>query len=378
MTTGHSPFDDRIYYKEALSLSRRFSSIIIIAPKSDTDRVADVGSIKIFPLKSANSAMQRILNIPAAIRAVMKLKPAVCHFHDYEFIFALPFLRLFTNCKFIYDVHEANPEMVEQSRKIPRLLRPLLSKLVRTSEYILSHLTDYIITCDSNVAKQFKHIPKVEVIFNYPRSSIFIPDQKRLSELKKRYAGKVPIIYQGGMSEDRGLFKMIDALNIIKDSRPDILLLLVGEMSEHLYKRSRELISSYDLSGSVDLVGGIPHEDIVNYISISKIGLVPLLPTKKFLKNIPIKQFEYMACGIPVLGGDLPPTSSYITSASCGRIFNSNSSESMASNILEMLNNESELQRMSEAGKKAVTNDWNWDRMEEKLLAVYDDMLKRT
>jgi hypothetical protein len=30
---------------------------------------------------------------------------------------------------------------------------------------------------------------------------------------------------------------------------------------------------------------------------------------------------------------------------------------------------------MSEAGEKAVKDLWNWDKMEERLLAVYDNLL---
>jgi glycosyltransferase involved in cell wall biosynthesis len=146
-------------------------------------------------------------------------------------------------------------------------------------------------------------------------------------------------------------------------------------MNKKLLENVRQDIELNGLQDNIEIVGWVPHHEIVNYISVSKLGLVPLLPTRKFLKNIPIKQFEYMACGIPVLGANLPPIASYINACGCGRTFDSTNFEAFASAIMDMLQNESEWQCMSEAGKKAIREMWNWDRMEERLFDVYETIL---
>jgi len=83
-----------------------------------------------------------------------------------------------------------------------------------------------------------------------------------------------------------------------------------------------------------------------------------------------------MACGVPVLGADLPPVASYINDAGCGRVFDSTSVQALASGVCSMLNDQSEWQRMSDAGKVAVQDKWNWDKMEDKLYAVYEELLE--
>lgn len=376
LSSAHSPYDDRIYYKETLSLSKKYSNIFVIAPCRAED-IADAqgeNGLRTLPLNASGSKLRRLLNVAAAIRVVLKIKPDICHFHDYEFVFGLPFLRMLSKCRIIYDVHEAYPEMVEQSRKIPNSIRPFVAKFVDLTERALSRMTDYVITADDNIAERFKHNKHVVTVFNYPRLSIFVPDQARVSYLKKLYKGRTPIIYEGGISEDRGLFRMLDAISILKNQRPDIILLLVGEMYGDLVNQARDIIKEKDLHNNVDIVGLVPHEDVVNYIHVSRVGLVPLLPTKKFLKNIPIKQFEYMACGIPVLGADLPPISSYINSSGCGRVFDSTSADKLAEGVIKILESEPEWKRMSESGKKSVSEAWNWDKMEEKLFMVYEDL----
>jgi glycosyltransferase involved in cell wall biosynthesis len=376
LSTAHSPYDDRIYYKETLSLSKKYSNICVIAPCRTEDRTNDPGKngIRTLPLSASGSKLRRFCNVAAAIRTILEIKPDICHFHDYEFVFGLPFLRMLSKCKIIYDVHEAYPEMVEQSRKIPKSIRPLVAIFVDLTEKMLARMTDYVITADNNIAERFKHNKHVVTVFNYPRLSIFVPDQDRVSYLKKLYKGRTPIIYEGGISEDRGLFRMLDAISMLKDKRPDIILLLVGEMYGDLVNKARDIIKEKDLHDNVDIVGVVPHEDVVNYIHVSRVGLVPLLPTKKFMKNIPIKQFEYMACGIPVLGADLPPISSYIISSGCGRVFDPTRADKLAEGVIKILESESDWKRMSEAGRKSVNEIWNWDKMEEKLFIVYEDL----
>ena len=376
LSTGHAPLDDRIYYKEVISLAKRFSPIILVMPGEQSDYIYEENGIRFVPLRKAESLITRFLIIPQAIKKVIKIQPQVCHIHDYELIFILPFLRLFSRCKIIYDVHEVYPEMVMESKKIPRLLCPFMSKLVDISEKILSKLANYIITADGNISKRFSNMNNhVTTIFNYPRLSLFTVNEKKLSLLKERYKNRTPIIYQGGIAENRGLFQMIRAMRILKDKKPDIILLLLGQISNNLLKRVKMEIKENRLQKYIEIVGWLPHREIVEYICISKVGLVPLLPTKKFMKNIPIKQFEYMACGVPVLGANLPPIASYITASACGKVFDSTSIESLANGVIDILQDKSEWKRMSDAGKKATREMWNWDKMEERLFNVYEELL---
>lgn len=378
LSTGHTPLDDRIYYKEVLSLVKKFPSITMVMPGEKSDYAYEEDGIEYIPLQRAESLIKRFLVIPQAIIKVLKLQPQICHIHDYELIFIFPFLRLFSRCKIVYDVHEVYPEMVMESKKIPGLLCPFMSKLVDISEKIFSRLANYIITSDENISKRFSNTHNhVATIFNYPKLSLFTANEKKLSLLKERYKDRTPVIYQGGIAENRGLFQMIRAMRILKDKKPDIILLLLGQISDNLLKRVKTEINENHLQKYIDIVGWLPHREIVEYISISKVGLVPLLPTKKFMKNIPIKQFEYMACGVPVLGANLPPIASYINASGCGRVFDSTKAESLADGVMDILQDEAEWQSMSEAGKKATREMWNWDNMEKKLLTVYEELMTK-
>lgn len=376
LSTGHSPVDDRIYHKEVVSLAKQYSSIIMVMPGEESDLLKNEQGIEFSPLGRMGSIFTRFFFIPKAIFKILKIRPDICHFHDYELIFALPFLRLFSRCKIIYDVHETYPEMVLQSTKVPKILRSFIAKVVDICEKRLSRLASHIIASDDRILERFHSVNSgTDTIFNYPRLSIFNCDSNKMSELKKQYQGRTPIIYQGSITEDRGLFLMIKAMAILKLKRPDLILQLVGSINENLLQQAKREIKERKLQSHIDIIGWVPHQEIVNYISISKVGLVPLLPTEKYLKNIPIKQFEYMACGVPVLGANLPPIAHYINSSRCGKVFDSTSEEALASGVLDIIQNDDEWMLMSEAGKKAVNELWNWDQMETKLLKIYERIL---
>ena len=203
-------------------------------------------------------------------------------------------------------------------------------------------------------------------------------DADEVEKLKAQYKGRLPIIYQGSITEERGLFKMIDTMAILKERHPEVILLMIGRIGETLLLRAQERIEKEGLQEQINIIGWIPHIKIVNYIHIAKIGLVPFLPTKKFHKNIPTKQFEYMACGVPVLGANLPPIVEYVKEAGCGRVYDSLSAKDFAASVISMLKDEVSWQEMSRAGKEAVQKMWNWDQMEGRLLRQYQELLSTT
>ncbi|MBI5739843.1 MAG: glycosyltransferase family 4 protein [Nitrospirae bacterium] len=379
LSTGHNHLDDRIYYKEVISLLKKYGSVSVVAQgTAPPDYKCNEGEIKFFPLKRSGSILSRLSVVPEAIVTMIKYQPRVCHFHDFELIFALPLLRLLTRSKIIYDVHEVYPEMILDSLKIPRLMRPFLAVVAGLSQKLLAVLTDHVITTDNDIASQFNNVrSKVTTIFNYPRLSLFVSDEKKVSELGRKYKDRIPIIYNGGFNENKGLFLMIRAMEIIRKSNPEVLLLLLGRADGNTRLKIDEEIRRRNVEDGIEVVGWVPHRDVVNYISISRVGLIANLPIRKWRKNVPIKQFEYMACGVPVLGSDLPPVANYVKAAGCGKVFDPASAEALAQGIIDILKDEDEWRRMSESGRKAVREMWNWDAMEERLLNVYEGLLGR-
>lgn len=379
LSIGHGLLDDRIYFKEVQSLVKEFSPFVVIATGQHQGPVHGPCSGVIFRSlgNEAFSILSRLKMLGQAFKAILAIKPTVCHIHDYELIFILPLIKLFCDAKIIYDVHEVNPEKFLHSNKVPKLLKVPGAALVWLTERIFSLFADAILTAVEPIREQFELAhSNVTTIFNYPRLELFKPDDNFLALLKQEFKGRTVLICHGSFSEQRGLYTMIDAMKYVKEIRPEVVLLVVGKMDIVTQRRAEEQIAFLDLDDHIILTGWIPHQLVVNYIHLARLGLVPMLSCKKHLKSIPVKQLEYMVCGIPVVGSDLPPVSAYVGKAGAGLLFLPGDAEDMAKSILEALANEKRWQQMSEAGLRAIREEWNWDKMEPKLLQVYRILTK--
>ena len=374
VTTRHRPMDDRIYFKEILSLKDRYPTIILIAPVDDADQLP--GDIGFIPLKRRHG-LGRLVSVLEAVRIITKIAPDICHFHDYDLLAAVPLLRMFRRSKLIYDVHEIYHQYAAQLSALPKWVRTVLAQFICFFEEFLAKRCDQLFTAVEPLTLRFvRHNIRATTIFNYPRLEIIESLEPRSINIARRYAENRVIIYQGTMSRDRGLFHTIQATARIKDSIPSIKLILLGAMDASLRKEAEQQIEAFDVRKHVDIISMVPHQEVFDYIRIAKIGLIPFLPVGQFLQAIPVKLFEYMACGAPVLGADLPPVAYYLKESGCGRTYDSRSVDALAQGVVDMLADEQTLRHMGAGGARAVREHWSWRRMEEVLLEAYGRLEK--
>lgn len=373
VTTRHGAQDDRIYYKQALSLIKRMD-VTLIAP-DDGEKLHWHPGVIYRPIPRRRSLLGRFRSLVEATREICREKPDFCHLHDLDLALAIPFIRLLTKAKIIYDSHEAFPEQFMMNPRIPFWFRFVVARAADWAEKGLVGFAVQVICADDPTRISFNktHLPSA-TIFNYPPLSIFETDSAKLEAEKAKYKGRLPLIYQGTMSEDRGLFHMIDALAVIKKSEPRILLRLVGLKNEKLRANVEAQIRKNGVSDEVEIVHWMPHQEIAYAMKSSQIGLVPWQPEEKHKKNIPIKLFEYMACGLPMIAADLPSIAFYFKKANVGLLYDSTRPEELARCVLELLADSERCRRMGENGLQAVRESWNWDKMEKMLFGVYESL----
>lgn len=375
LTTLHAPNDDRIYYKEMLSLCQKFSDVTLVAP-DDGDRWPDFDRrIRFLPLRQRGGLLGRMLKLLAATRAVWRIGPDIVHFHDYDILSIAPTMKYLLRCRLVYDAHEDFPASVSMSKRFAEALRPAVARLVRLFEVTFARCCTLIITADKPTAEYLSEtgVP-VRVLFNYPRVGLFPTDEADSEENRELFADHAVITYEGTMSPDRGLFHMIRAMPGILARRSDCRLLLIGLKNDGLRHQTLALADELGVREAVFIIPWIPHVELHRYLRRSKVGLVPLLPVQKYKRNIPIKLFEYMASGLPILAADLPSTRPYMEQSMAGLLYDSTSPEALAAGVIRMLSDKDGLRRMGENGRRAVQEKWNWDKMEAQLFKAYDEL----
>ena len=254
--------------------------------------------------------------------------------------------------------------MITMSRKIPEFIKPIGASYVNRKEINVASKLDYIISTDDYNKERFSKVNNnVDIIYNF---TDFKTDDGE--KVEKEY----DVIYQGGISIERGALKLIEAINIIRSKKPDISMIFVGSFDDEDVKEAvYKYIKENNLSRNIKYIGRVSHEEVENYIKKSRMGVVAFLPYPRYAKNIPIKQFEYMGCGVPVIGGYLPSVKRFITAYNSGIIVDPNDARSIADAILKLLDDPKLCKTLGENGIRAVRESYNWGNMEHKLLDIY-------
>jgi glycosyltransferase involved in cell wall biosynthesis len=307
-----------------------------------------------------------------ALGLALRLKPDVCHFHDLDFAPMVPLMRCFSRARLIYDVHELYPERMLVSEKIPRWSRRFAARMVDLIERIAARECSVIVGAVDSITKRFRAMgSKAVTVFNYPRLSLFAPDSDRVRQLAASFGDRPILLYQGTMGRDRGLSHMLEGMAILRERMPGVLLVLVGMSDPVLREKVDARVRRDGLDECIHIVSWAPHAEIANYIAIADIGLVPLQPSKKNRKSLPLKIFEYMACGLPMLVANLDSTVPYIDESRSGVIYDSTDPEAFAREAEILLKEPKKRAAMSEGGKTAVNRSWRWNEMEHRLLETY-------
>jgi glycosyltransferase involved in cell wall biosynthesis len=100
-----------------------------------------------------------------------------------------------------------------------------------------------------------------------------------------------------------------------------------------------------------------------------------LHPVINYLDALPVKMFEYMAAGIPVIASDFPLWREIVLGNQCGLCVDPMDPASIAKAIDYLMLHFDEARQMGENGRRAVLARYNWSVEEAKLLSYYKNLL---
>jgi hypothetical protein len=112
-------------------------------------------------------------------------------------------------------------------------------------------------------------------------------------------------------------------------------------------------------------------------LSRCSVGLVTLQPMPSYMDALPIKLFEYMSAGLPVVASDFPRWREIVLRHGCGRCVDPRSPGAIGEAIEAILARPDAAEAMGAAGRAAVLSEYQWSSQAAKLLDLYRQLVPR-
>jgi len=294
------------------------------------------------------------------LRVAVREKGDIYHFHDAELVWVALLLRAL-GAPVIYDVHEDLPAQIRSKGWVPRWLSGAVAGVAYVAEKIAGKLLSGIVAATPAIARRFP-AAKTILVQNYPvLGELIARGAQPYHERPHR------VIYVGGLTEIRGCFEMVRALELLPSTlEPE--LVLAGTISPAALEQEIRRERGW---ARVRYVGWQGRHEVARLLGEARAGLVLFHPVPNHVQAQPNKMFEYMAAGIPIVASNFPLWREIVEGAGCGLVVDPLDPAAIAQAIAYLLNHPDEAEAMGLRGQRAVRERYNWDTERAKLLSLY-------
>jgi glycosyltransferase involved in cell wall biosynthesis len=354
----HRAFDTRIFHKECKTLAMAGYDVTLIAPHAEGDLTQD--GVKLRAVRPPRNRRERILSTVGAVyRAAVRENAEIYHFHDPELMPVGGLLKL-RGKRVIYDVHEDYAGTMRGKMWLPSVFQNVAAMAVSAGEAAFSAACDSVIAATPTIASKFR-ARKTQLVQNFPWKN-----ELRRSDASP-YETREPIaVYVGALADQRGLREMRDAVKMAALEVP-VRLVTAGAV---IAGASAELEDDRE-NGLVEHLGMLNRPQVAQLLARAKIGMVLLHPTGNYINAQPVKLFEYMSVGLPVIASDFPLWRRIVKSSGCGLLVDPLDPAAIAGAMVWLLRHPAQAAEMGRNGERAVAETYNWERESERLISAY-------
>ena len=121
----------------------------------------------------------------------------------------------------------------------------------------------------------------------------------------------------------------------------------------------------------INFIGKLTRQKVNELYGKSRAGIVIYQPAKNHFESQPIKLFEFMAAGLPVVASNFPLWEKIVRDSGCGICVDPTNVLEVRNACVFLLDNLDEAEKMGKIGYKHVIEKYNWSNEEKKLLNLY-------
>lgn len=364
MTSAHGEEDSRIFLKECTSLAKAGYDVYLVERGESREKngvhIVGVGEIPSSRRKRMTQGAKKVYEAAKALDA------DIYHFHDPELLpYGLKLKR--SGKKVVFDRHENYVLQLRTKPYLPTWACMVVSAVYDFYERFVLHRLDGLVIPTSTL----ENCPGADRC----KRCAAVDNAAILSELYDLYdpsAVKRPntVCYIGGLTENRGV-----TADILAADKAGATLIMAGAFSPESY---HDQLKNMDAYSCVDYRGMLNRDGVRAVLSESAVGLSTLLNRGQYgqMLNLPIKAYEYMSMGLPIIFSHSPYNDRMVEKYHFGICVDPENTDDFSAAIRYLLDHSEEAKQMGENGRKAVKEEFNWGVEEKKLFALYEDILK--
>ncbi|MHB1688159.1 MAG: glycosyltransferase [Ignavibacteriaceae bacterium] len=370
VTSGHPPFDERIFYKFAKSLSEAGHDTAIICSTKEVNEIRDYISISGFDDRDT-SKKEKILKLHKEISSFAPSITICCEpltvFAAYKYKLVNP------KCKIILDITEWYPENAVS--KFKGLKKYFLYLLYFCFNYFAVHLSDVLIIGEVSKKRRYNFLAplKKKIIIGY------YPILKYFNYSPPQFDGTtLTFCYAGLINFQRGLLTIYETSKIIADKFPQIkiTLKLVGRFESRDEEKIFDELSKDNNIVRIEKAGWTNYDDISNHLKAADICFDLRVRNFIYKNSLPIKIFEYMACGKPFIFSDIKPIRKEFDYNNFGFLVDPANHNEIISCIEKYISDRNLLLTHSQNARKSIEAEKNWEKESTKLINLINSLVK--
>ena len=290
-----------------------------------------------------------------------------------DFLVFVAVIPKLTGARVILDLHDLMPEFYAERFRQP--LSSLPVRIIRWQEWLSCRFADHVITVTElwrqALIERGQPPDKVTVVMNVADDRVFFQDHT--TGVSKDGRG-LHLIYHGSMSYHYGLDLMLQAVQLVRQTAPDVHLTIHGGGA---YRRTLEkLVDELELQDHV-LVSThfVSTEELATLIRTADLAIVPYRDGVFTGGILPTKLMEYAALGVPAIAARTPTISAYFDETMV-EFFTPGDAEELADCILRLHRDRTQLADLAHniAGFGA---QYNWPEQSENYLQLVGRLMEQ-
>ncbi|HLC40684.1 MAG TPA: glycosyltransferase family 4 protein, partial [Methylomirabilota bacterium] len=167
------------------------------------------------------------------------------------------------------------------------------------------------------------------------------------------------VTFVGVLYEHQGVSTAIRALAEVRSRCPSTRLLVIGGGPDRA--RLEAQAESLGVRSAIDFVGAVPYERVPDYINAADCCVAPFVASRG--ETSPLKLFDYLACGRPVVASEIPSIHGLIKESGAIVPVPPDAPSLLAEAMVGLLKDPTRRGQMGAAGRRFIEAGHGWSQI---------------